>query len=74
MNSELKIYNSLGREEEVFQPILREESGCMHVGLPYTAMFIWAIVALSSGFGIIYRYLRLLGYKVRDVRNEAVPM
>src|SRR6476646_10146001 len=67
--SELKVYNSLTREKEVFTPITPKHarmyvcgptvSGESHLGhaRPYVT------------FDVVYRWLMHLGYKVRYVRN-----
>jgi cysteinyl-tRNA synthetase len=69
MKSELKIYNSLSREKEVFEPI---EEG--RVGMYVCGPTVYSDVHLGNcrtfvSFDVIYRYLKYLGYKVRYVRN-----
>jgi len=67
--SELKIYNSLSRQKEVFEPL---NPG--YVGLYVCGPTVYSDVHLGNcrtfiSFDVIYRYLTYLGYKVRYVRN-----
>lgn len=67
--TELKIYNSLTRQKEVFTPLTPG-----HVGLYVCGPTVYSDVHLGNcrtfiSFDIIYRYLLYLGYKVRYVRN-----
>ncbi len=65
----LKIYNSLTRQREVFQPI----------NSPYVGMYVCGPTVSGEShlgharpfitFDVLYRYLMHLGYKVRYVRN-----
>lgn len=65
----LKVYNSLTRQKEVFQPI--------HP--PYVGMYVCGPTVSGEShlgharpfitFDVLYRYLMHLGYKVRYVRN-----
>jgi cysteinyl-tRNA synthetase len=69
MNQELKIYNSLTKEKEVFKSIKEGQIG-MYVCGPT----VYSDVHLGNcrtfmNFDIIYRYLKYLGYQVRYVRN-----
>lgn len=69
MNSELKIYNTLSRSIEKFEPI----------NAPYVGMYVCGPTVSGEShlgharpyvtFDVIYRYLCYLGYKVRYVRN-----
>ena len=65
----LTVYNSLGREKQVFQPINPPFVG-MYVcgptvyGEPHLGHARAAVV-----FDIVFRHLKYLGYKVRYVRN-----
>ena len=67
--SDLKLYNSLSKEKESFQPI-NEGSVGMYVCGPtvYSDVHLGNIRTFMS-FDVIYRYLKYLGYKVRYVRN-----
>ena len=65
----LKLYNSLSRKKEVFEPIHQE-----HVGMYVCGPTVYSDVHLGNirtfvSFDVIYRYLMHLGYKVRYVRN-----
>ena len=67
--SELKLYNSLAREKQVFTPITDG-----YVGLYVCGPTVYSDVHLGNcrtftSFDIIYRYLLHRGYKVRYVRN-----
>ena len=68
-NNQLEIYNSNSGEKEKFSPI---ESG--FVGMYVCGPTVYNYVHLGNcrtfiSFDIVYRYLLLLGYKVRLVRN-----
>ncbi len=65
----LKIYNSLTRRKEPFQPI---EPG--RVGMYVCGMTVYDLCHLGHArvlvvFDVVYRYLRHLGYEVTYVRN-----
>ncbi|MCP4441331.1 MAG: cysteine--tRNA ligase [Aureispira sp.] len=67
--NELKIYNSLSKEKEVFKPI-----NAPHIGMYVCGPTVYNEVHLGNcrtfvSFDIVYRYLTHLGYKVRYVRN-----
>lgn len=67
--ADLKIYNSLTRQKEVFVPITPG-----HVGMYVCGPTVYSDVHLGNcrtfiSFDVIYRYLLHLGYKVRYVRN-----
>ncbi len=66
---QLKIYNSLSKEKEIFKPVLEG-----HVGMYVCGPTVYSNVHLGNlrtfmSFDMIYRYLLHLGYKVRYVRN-----
>lgn len=66
---ELKIYNTLSRQKEIFEPLT---SG--HVGMYVCGPTVYNFVHLGNvrtflTFDILYRYLVHIGYKVRYVRN-----
>ena len=68
-NNQLEIYNSNSGEKEKFTPI---ESG--FVGMYVCGPTVYNYVHLGNcrtfiSFDVVYRYLLLLGYKVRLVRN-----
>jgi cysteinyl-tRNA synthetase len=66
---ELKIFNTLSREKEIFKPI-----NPPHVGLYVCGPTVYGDAHLGHArpaitFDILFRYLSHLGYKVRYVRN-----
>ncbi len=68
-NNELKIYNSLSGEKELFSPI---HEGA--VGMYVCGPTVYSNVHLGNcrtfiSFDLVFRYLKHLGYKVRYVRN-----
>lgn len=69
MTQPLKIYNSLSRQKELFQPLSPP-----HVGLYVCGPTVYNYVHLGNlrtflTFDILFRYLTHIGYKVRYVRN-----
>jgi len=69
MQNQLKIYNTLNGEKEVFKPIHENQ-----VGMYVCGPTVYSDVHLGNcrtfiSFDMIYRYLAHLGYKVRYVRN-----
>lgn len=65
----LKIYNSLTGEKEVFKPLLDG-----HVGMYVCGPTVYSNVHMGNvrtflSFDLVYRVLQYLGYKVRYVRN-----
>ncbi len=69
MHSQLKVYNSLSKQKEIFEPVNPPFVG-MYVCGPtvYSDVHLGNVRTFLS-FDIIYRYLKHLGYKVRYVRN-----
>ena len=68
-NSALKIFNTLTRKKEVFEPV-----NPPFVGMYVCGPTVYNDVHLGNcrtfiSFDIVYRYLLHLGYKVRYVRN-----
>jgi cysteinyl-tRNA synthetase len=66
---QLKIYNSLSGEKELFKPI---NDG--HVGMYVCGPTVYSNVHLGNvrtfmSFDVVFRYFKHLGYKVRYVRN-----
>lgn len=66
---ELKIYNTLTREKEVFKPL-----NAPHVGMYVCGPTLYSHAHLGNcrtfmSFDVVFRYLKHLGYKVRYVRN-----
>ena len=69
MNNTLKIYNTLSKEKEVFEPI-----NAPYVGMYVCGPTVYNYVHLGNvrtfmTFDVLYRYLMHWGYKVRYVRN-----
>lgn len=69
MQNQLRVYNSLTKKKELFEPI-----NPPFVGMYVCGPTVYSDVHLGNlrtflSFDIIYRYLLHLGYKVRYVRN-----
>ncbi len=68
-SSELKIYNSISGQKEIFTPITEG-----NIGMYVCGPTVYSNVHLGNcrtfiSFDMVYRYLKHLGYKVRYVRN-----
>ena len=69
MQSELKIYNTLSREKEVFKPLSPPFVGMYSCGpTVYNEVHLGNLRTFTT-FDVVYRYLMHIGYKVRYVRN-----
>ncbi|GEN69407.1 MULTISPECIES: cysteine--tRNA ligase [Chryseobacterium] len=66
---QLKIYNSLTAEKEIFKPILEGNIGMYVCGPTVYSNVHLGNVRTFLSFDFIYRTLMHLGYKVRYVRN-----
>ncbi|HAB27326.1 MAG TPA: cysteine--tRNA ligase [Xanthomarina gelatinilytica] len=66
---EIKIYNSLTGEKDVFKPIHEGYVGMYVCGPTVYSNVHLGNVRTFMSFDMIYRYLLHLGYKVRYVRN-----
>ncbi len=69
MEHQLKLYNTLSRKKELFEPIKPP-----HVGMYVCGPTVYGDAHLGHArpaitFDILFRYLKHLGYKVRYVRN-----
>ncbi|MCU0441166.1 MAG: cysteine--tRNA ligase [Bacteroidia bacterium] len=69
MSHDLKIYNTLTRQTELFEPLHKG-----HVGMYVCGPTVYSNAHLGNArtfmsFDILFRYLTHLGYKVRYVRN-----
>ncbi|MBB3186705.1 cysteine--tRNA ligase [Microbacter margulisiae] len=69
MEDRFFIYNTLGREKQLFHPMHSP-----HVGLYVCGPTVYGDAHLGHArpaitFDVLFRYLRYLGYKVRYVRN-----
>ena len=68
-NQQVKIYNSLTGEKEVFAPIHDGNVGMYVCGPTVYSNVHLGNVRTFMSFDVIFRYLQHLGYKVRYVRN-----
>jgi len=69
MDKELRIYNSLTRTKELFQPLVPGKVGLYVCGPTVYSNAHLGHARPAITFDILYRYLMHLGYKVRYVRN-----
>lgn len=67
--SELKIYNSLNRQKEVFASLYPGHVGMYVCGPTVSGESHLGHARPYITFDVVYRYLQFLGYKVRYVRN-----
>src|SRR5215813_10713338 len=67
--AELKVYNSLTRQKQVFTPITPGHVGMYVCGPTVSGESHLGHARPYITFDILYRYLQHLGYKVRYVRN-----
>ncbi|WP_262919257.1 class I tRNA ligase family protein [Niabella hibiscisoli] len=67
--SELKVYNSLSRQKEVFEPVTPGYVGMYVCGPTVSGESHLGHARPYVTFDVLYRYLTHLGYKVRYVRN-----
>lgn len=66
---QLKIYNSLTGEKEIFKPLLEGNIGMYVCGPTVYSNVHLGNVRTFLSFDFIYRALQYMGYKVRYVRN-----
>lgn len=69
MKSNLKIYNSLSGEKEIFKPLNEDKVGMYVCGPTVYSNVHLGNVRTFLSFDFIFRTLQYLGYKVRYVRN-----
>ncbi len=69
MSSSLKVYNSLTRQKEIFEPLVSGHVGMYVCGPTVSGESHLGHARPFITFDIVYRYLLYLGYKVRYVRN-----
>ncbi|WP_374958134.1 cysteine--tRNA ligase [Gilvibacter sp.] len=69
IQQELRIYNSLTKEKEVFKPITPGAVGMYVCGPTVYSNVHMGNCRTFLSFDLVFRYLRHLGYKVRYVRN-----
>ena len=67
--NQLKVYNSLTRQKEIFEPITPGYVGMYVCGPTVSGESHLGHARPFITFDIVYRYLQYLGYKVRYVRN-----
>ncbi len=67
--SQLKVYNSLTRQKEVFESIIPGHVGMYVCGPTVSGESHLGHARPYITFDVLYRYLTHLGYKVRYVRN-----
>src|SRR3954471_12338397 len=67
--SKLKVYNTLTRQKEVFEPITPGHVGMYVCGPTVSGESHLGHARPYITFDVVYRYLMHLGYKVRYVRN-----
>ncbi|HJT73106.1 MAG TPA: cysteine--tRNA ligase [Chitinophaga sp.] len=67
--SELKVYNSLNRQKEVFTSLYPGHVGMYVCGPTVSGESHLGHARPYITFDVVYRYLQHLGYKVRYVRN-----
>ena len=65
----LKVYNSLKREKEIFEPLTKGHVGMYVCGPTVSGESHLGHARPYITFDVVYRYLMHLGYKVRYVRN-----
>jgi len=65
----LKVYNSLTRQKEIFEPIVPNHVGMYVCGPTVSGESHLGHARPYITFDIIYRYFLYMGYKVRYVRN-----
>ena len=66
---EVKIYNSLSKEKEIFKPL-----NASNIGIYVCGPTVYSEVHLGNcrtfiSFDVVVRYLKFIGYDVRYVRN-----
>ena len=69
MQSQLKIYNTLTRQKEVFKPLSPPCVGMYVCGPTVYGKAHLGHARSAIHFDVIFRYLKQLGYQVRYVRN-----
>ena len=69
MKQNLKIYNSLTGEKEIFKPLNEDKVGMYVCGPTVYSNVHLGNVRTFLSFDFIFRTLQYLGYKVRYVRN-----
>ena len=68
-SNQLKIYNSLTKKKELFEPVVAGKVGMYVCGPTVYSNVHLGNVRTFMSFDMIFRYLNFLDYKVRYVRN-----
>ena len=68
-NQNIRLYNSISGEKELFKPLLAGNVGMYVCGPTVYSNVHLGNVRTFMSFDMIFRYLKHLGYKVRYVRN-----
>ena len=68
-DNQIRLYNSLSGEKEIFTPIIEGYVGMYVCGPTVYSNVHLGNVRTFMSFDVIFRYLKHLGYKVRFVRN-----
>ena len=68
-SNQLKIYNSLTKKKEIFNPVVAGKVGMYVCGPTVYSNVHLGNVRTFMSFDMIFRYLKFLEYKVRYVRN-----
>ena len=69
MKNQLVIYNTLTRKKELFKPLVEGKVGLYVCGPTVYSDSHLGHARPNITFDLLYRYLTILGYKVRYVRN-----
>ena len=69
MNKEFRIYNTLSRKKELFEPLNPPFVGIYVCGPTVYSNAHLGHARANTVFDILYRYLKHLGFRVRYVRN-----
>ena len=69
MTHELKLYNTLTRNRDVFKPLKEGNIGIYVCGMTVYDEPHLGHARAYTAFDIIVRFLKFLGYKVKYVRN-----
>ena len=67
--NQIKIYNSLSKSKEIFNPLNEGRVGMYVCGPTVYSNVHLGNVRTFMSFDVIFRYLKHLDYKVRYVRN-----
>ncbi|MBP8793964.1 MAG: cysteine--tRNA ligase, partial [Lutibacter sp.] len=68
-SNQIKVYNSLSKTKEIFNPIVEGNVGMYVCGPTVYSNVHLGNVRTFMSFDLIFRYFKHLGFKVRYVRN-----